>query len=177
MELGPNPEISISDKTSFDLLCFSNIVSIIDSFLHAKGPTEVLIRSQRDEEDSKEVVVITNNKMCSYWTTRKTLGHCLITYPSQMVVSHALSHVQRFECSAHNIFLILDHFIDSLMIESRPANNKKFAYATWLSLVKEMRHIFKTQAVRWLLHFQIQYLNKIVEPKFTTTKSTDVVSQ
>ena len=42
MELGPNPGVSIRDRTSFERLCFSNIVSIIDSFLHANGPTEML---------------------------------------------------------------------------------------------------------------------------------------
>ena len=54
MELGPNPGVSIRESTSFDLLCFSNIVSIIDSFLHANGPTEIS-NFQGGEESSGDL--------------------------------------------------------------------------------------------------------------------------
>ena len=39
IELGPKPGVSIRDRTSLDLLCFNNIVSICDSLRHWKGPT------------------------------------------------------------------------------------------------------------------------------------------
>ena len=60
MELGPNPGVSMRDRTSLLRLCFSSMVSIWDSFRKGNGPTG-------DEEHKYDIFLCSNKDITSLW--------------------------------------------------------------------------------------------------------------